>query len=120
MPVLRWPHDHHRDLRARFNAAYSSAEPDQSRHIMMPFTRVLHPDAPRMSRGSSIGDNGTRADAGSTQRSPAVSLMRAATRSSDTLTHPRAPAPHALWTRSYAQTTTQRPTLLSLKSARPP
>ena len=39
MSVLRWPHDHHRDLRARLRAeapprAYSSS--NQDRHLMMP------------------------------------------------------------------------------------
>ena len=28
-PVLRWPHDHHRDLRARRHTAHSSADPDR-------------------------------------------------------------------------------------------
>ena len=50
MPVLRWPHDHHRDLRARLNAAHPSDEPDQDRHIMMPLMRARHPNAARLCR----------------------------------------------------------------------
>ena len=42
---------------------------------MMLFTRVLHPDAPRMCHRSSTGDNGARADAGSAHRNPGVSIM---------------------------------------------
>jgi hypothetical protein len=44
MPMLRRPHDHHRDLRARLNAAHPSIEPDQDRHIMTPFTRRRRPE----------------------------------------------------------------------------
>src|SRR5271165_4221256 len=37
MSVLRWPHDNHRDVRARFNAtisAYRYADHDQDRYLM--------------------------------------------------------------------------------------
>jgi|SRR5688572_9408112 len=98
MPVLRWPHDHHRDLRARLNAAHPAIEPDQDRHIMMPVTRALHPDTARMYRRSSTGDRHARADAGPTHRNPGVSIMRAATRSSATPTHPPASAPRTVRT----------------------
>ena len=39
MPVLRRPHDHHRDLRARLRAeapAHTGSGGDQDRHLMMP------------------------------------------------------------------------------------
>ena len=39
MPVLRRPHDHHRDLRARLRAqapAHTRSSTDQNRHLMMP------------------------------------------------------------------------------------
>ena len=39
MPLLRWPHDHHRDLRARLRAeapAHTRSGGDQDRHLMMP------------------------------------------------------------------------------------
>ena len=39
MPLLRWPHDHHRDLRARLPAqapAHADAGANQDRHLMMP------------------------------------------------------------------------------------
>ena len=42
MPLLRRPHDHHRDLRARLNAAISPDHAgvcDRHRHIMIPRTR---------------------------------------------------------------------------------
>ena len=35
MPMLRWPHDHHRDLRARLSAQARSGS-DQDRHLMIP------------------------------------------------------------------------------------
>ena len=41
MPVLRRPHDHHRDLRARLRAeapAHTGSGGDQDRHLMMPST----------------------------------------------------------------------------------
>ena len=60
MPVLRWPHDHHRDLRARLNASHPSVEPDQNRHIMMPLTRARRPIAARPCRRSSTGEEGAR------------------------------------------------------------
>src|SRR5580692_7316215 len=37
MSVLRWPHEHHRDVRARLNATISAdrdADHDQDRHLM--------------------------------------------------------------------------------------
>ena len=37
MPVLRWPHDNHRNVRARLNATISAdrdADHDQDRHLM--------------------------------------------------------------------------------------
>jgi hypothetical protein len=35
MPVLRWPHDHHRDLRTRERSTPRFAQPDLDRHIMI-------------------------------------------------------------------------------------
>jgi hypothetical protein len=70
---------------SRINTAYSSAEPDQDRYIVTPVTRARRPDAPRMCRRSSIGDNGARADAGATHRIPGVSCAQ-----------PPSPPPHLL------------------------
>ena len=35
MPLLRRPHDHHRNLRRRAPRAFANAEPDQDRHLMI-------------------------------------------------------------------------------------
>jgi hypothetical protein len=43
VPLLRWPHDHHRDLRARLRAEappHACADRDQDRHLMMPSPSV--------------------------------------------------------------------------------
>jgi hypothetical protein len=79
---------------------------------MMPFTRVLHPDAPRTCHRSQTGDRDARADAGSTHRNLGP-LMHAVARSSAVRTHPHAPAPRTVRTRSPMQTSTHRPTPLS-------
>ena len=57
MPVLRQPHDHHRDLRARLRAEVPphAAGSDQDRHVMMPspliytYRSARHP-CPALSR----------------------------------------------------------------------
>ena len=36
MPMLRRPHDHHRNLRRRAPCAFAIAKPDQDRHLMTP------------------------------------------------------------------------------------
>ena len=45
MPVLRRPHDRHRDLRARLRAqapAFAAARKNQDRHLMMPSPAIHH------------------------------------------------------------------------------
>ena len=65
MPVLRWPHDHHRDVRPRLHTQNPSAEPDHDRHIMMPLIRVRPPTAARSHRRSSTARTQTRLSAAS-------------------------------------------------------
>jgi hypothetical protein len=54
MPVLRWPHDRHRDLRARLHPAHASHKRDQNRHVMTVIVSPRYRNAPRPCR-SSIG-----------------------------------------------------------------
>ena len=46
VPLLRWPHDHHRDLRARLRAEappHARSGSDQDRHLMMPSPPIHRP-----------------------------------------------------------------------------
>jgi hypothetical protein len=65
VPGLRWPHDHHRDLRARLDAAHPFDKPDQDRLIMMPLTKAPWLKAPRPCRRSSTGQGDARPKAAS-------------------------------------------------------
>jgi len=53
MPVLRRPHDHHRDFRARMRAqvpAFATARGNQDRHLMMPSPAIYTYSNARHSR----------------------------------------------------------------------
>ena len=52
MPVLRRPHDRHRDLRARLLSAHASRQRDQNRHIMTIIATSQHRNARRPCRSS--------------------------------------------------------------------
>src|SRR5580658_4762774 len=65
MPMLRWPHDNHRDVRARLNAtilADRDADHDQNRYVMITFptSQIQNAD---LFRWSSIRHDGARANA---------------------------------------------------------
>ena len=55
MPMLRWPHDHHRDLRARLSAQVRSGS-DQDRHLMTPSPLTHHRPRTNRSRRRSTGN----------------------------------------------------------------
>ena len=51
LPVLRWPHGHHRDVRGRLHAATSAdraGDRDQDRHVMMPVAAISLVTADRL------------------------------------------------------------------------
>jgi hypothetical protein len=52
MPVLRWPHDRHRDLRTRLLSALASHQHDQNRHVMMTIAASQYRNARRFFRPS--------------------------------------------------------------------
>jgi hypothetical protein len=61
MPVLRRPHDRHRDLRARLRSAHASRKHDQNRHVMMTIATPQYRNARRPCR-SSTGHGAARPD----------------------------------------------------------
>ena len=52
MPVLRRPHDRHRDLRAQLLSARASRKRDQNRHVMMTIVASQHHNPRRPCRSS--------------------------------------------------------------------
>src|SRR5260370_23955063 len=110
MPVLRWPHDHHRDVRPRLHTQNPSAEPDHDRHIMMPLIRVRPPTPARSHRRSSTRDAQTRLNAASAH---ALAYLSDSDALSTWLALPLRPPPrppHLAPTRSLHPTEPQQPT----------
>src|SRR5712671_5737123 len=63
MPVLRWPHDNHRDVRARLNATISAdrdADHDQDRYLMTPIAPASIVTAVCSNCWSTAGNEGAR------------------------------------------------------------
>src|SRR4029077_264001 len=113
MPVLRWPHDHHRDLRARLDASHASVEPDQNRHIMIPLTKARRPIAARPRRRSSTADGDARLKAPSAHAPACHVDGSGASRSSALAPHPPPRPRHAAQPRPTEPSEPQLPTLLS-------
>src|SRR5712691_857069 len=68
MSLLRWPHDHHRDLRARLSTAASADSSDdrnQDRHLMT-MLELPRRKAARVFRRCPTGHDGTRGKSAST------------------------------------------------------
>src|SRR5882724_4130396 len=112
MPVLRWPHDHHRDLRARLNAPDPSVEPDQDRHIMTPLTNARSPNAARLRR-SSTGKGDPRLKAPLANAHACYADVRAASGCLTVALRPRRRLPHAAPTQPPQRTKPHLPTPLS-------
>jgi hypothetical protein len=63
MPVLRWPHDNHRDVRARLNATISTdrdADHDQDRYLMTVIAPASIVTAVCSNCWSTAGNDGAR------------------------------------------------------------
>src|SRR5512143_348056 len=113
MPVLRRPHDHHRDLRARLNTEHPSTEPDQDRHIMMPLPIARCPNAARLYHRSSADDGEARANAASTHGLARGSTILVAARTPTLVLHPRRSPLHATRTWPTQRVEPQPPPSLS-------